>query len=73
MTLFSCLPTQFMSKFHLETAQKTDNIILQGSVETRNRCYGQYKHCFVGNLFRCKSAKNYTKHGNVEFFGPPRI
>jgi len=22
-------------------------------------CCGQYMHCFVGNLFRCKSAKNY--------------
>jgi len=32
---------------------------LQGSVETGNRCCGQYMHCFVGNLFRCKSAKNY--------------
>jgi len=72
-----------MSKFHFETAHKTDNIILQGSVKTRNRCCGQYMHCFVGNLFRWKSAKNYKIRlrfhkaisiyyqtiGNVQFFG----
>jgi len=34
-------------------------LFLQSSVGTRNRCCGQYMHCFIGNLFRCKSAKNY--------------
>jgi len=39
--------------------RKRTILFLQGSVGTRNGCCGQYMHCFVGNLFRCKSAKNY--------------
>jgi len=39
--------------------RKRTILFLQRSVETRSRCCRQYMHCFVGNLFRCKSAKNY--------------
>jgi len=48
------------------------------SVGTRNRCCEQYMHCFVENIFRCKSAKNYKirlrfhiKQMEIcSFFGP---
>jgi len=36
--------------------RKRTVLFLQCSVETRNRCCGQYMHSFVGNLFRCTSA-----------------
>jgi len=41
------------------SCRKQTILSLQGSVGTHNRCCGQYMHCLVGNLFRCKSAKNY--------------
>jgi len=47
------------ASFILRQHRKRTILFLQGSVETRNRCCGQYMHCFVGNQFRCKSAKNY--------------
>jgi len=47
------------ANFILRQHRKRTILFLQGSVETRNRCCGQYMHCFVWNLFRCKSAKNY--------------
>jgi len=67
----------------LRQYRKRTILFLQGSVETRNRCCGQYMHRFVGNLFRCKSAKNYKirlrfhkaisiqhqANGNVQFWG----
>jgi len=65
--------------------RKQTILFLQGSVKTRKGCCGQYMHCFVGNLFRCKSAKNYKiwlrfykaisiehqANWNVHVFGPP--
>jgi len=47
------------ANFILRQRRKRTILFLQGSVGTRNRCCGQYMLCFVGNLFRCKSAKNY--------------
>jgi len=47
------------TNFILKQHRKRTILFLQGSVETRNRCCGQYMHGFIGNLFRCKSAKNY--------------
>jgi len=47
------------ANFILRQHRKRTILFPQGSVGTRNRCCGQYMHCFVGNLFRCKSAKNY--------------
>jgi len=41
--------------------RKSKILFLQGSVGTCNRCCGQYMHCFVGNLLRCKSADNYLQ------------
>jgi len=48
LTLFSCLPTYANSwaSFILRQHRKR-TLFLQGSVETRNRCCGQYMHCFV--------------------------
>jgi len=73
------------ANFILRQHRKREILFLQGSVETRNRCCGQCMHCFVENLFRCKSAKkiiqfgwDFTKlyqfnikHGNMLFLGPP--
>jgi len=47
------------ANFILRQHRKRTILFLQGSVETHNRCCRQYMHVFVGNLFRCKSAKNY--------------
>jgi len=43
------------ANFILRQLRKWTILFLQGSVGTRNRYCGQYMHCFVGNLFRCKS------------------
>jgi len=72
--------------FILRQHRKRTILFLQGSVETRNRCCGQYMHCFVGNYsavslpkimkFGWDVTKLYqfnVKHGNVQFFGPPCI
>jgi len=47
------------TNFILKQHRKRTILFLQDSVETRNRCCEQYMYCFVENLFRCKSAKNY--------------
>jgi len=47
------------ANFILRQHRKRTILFLQSTVETRNRCCGQYMHCFVENLFRCKSAKKY--------------
>jgi len=81
LTLLVVCRNNSSANFILRQHRKRRILFLQGSIETRKRCCGQYMHCFVGNLFSCKFAKNYkiwsrlhkfnTKHGNVQFFGHP--
>jgi len=42
------------ANFILRQHRKRKILFLQSRVGTRNRCCGQYMHCFVGNISRCR-------------------
>jgi len=51
------------ANFMLRQHRKRTILFLQSSVGTRNRCCGQYMHCFVGNLYSGVSLPKIIKLG----------